>query len=64
MNLESTAFFLSKLKEGKTMKYRRIQADFRAEQQKFYYNYQQYDKIKQQHFDKMAINGIHPFRPF
>ncbi|HRW35324.1 MAG TPA: hypothetical protein P5107_09750 [Thermotogota bacterium] len=46
------------------MKYRRIQADFRAEQQKFYYNYQQYDKIKQQHFDKMAINGIHPFRPF
>jgi len=46
------------------MKYRRIQADLRAEQQKFYYNHQQYDKIKQQHLDKMAINGIHPFRPF
>ncbi|MFP4461674.1 MAG: hypothetical protein ACOC34_02340 [Thermotogota bacterium] len=46
------------------MKYRKITNNFKEEQKKFLYKHNHYDKFKQEQLEKMAVNGIHPFRPF
>jgi hypothetical protein len=46
------------------MKYRKITSNFQAEQKKFHCRNNHYDRIKHQQLEKMAVNGIYPFRPY
>ncbi len=46
------------------MKYRQTYSNFKAEQKKFLYKNNHFDKFKHQQMEKLVINGIHPFRPF
>jgi len=46
------------------MKYRKIISNFKAEQKKFHFKHNHYDEFKHEQLEKMAVNGIYPFRPF